>query len=138
MAVKINFSSQIFDKTARRQSLANFISRQAKDFKDLTKRRMIESKPLGRLYSRRRGIGFTRAHRASARGQRPAIDTGVLLNSIRDRKTNEMTSEVFAGAAYAEYLQSERLNRPIMSDADAKEAQTKAVLDAHSLLEKLS
>lgn len=118
--------------------MSNFIRRQAKDFTQLTKRRIIESKPSGRLYARKRGVGFTRSHRASARGQRPAIDSGKLLNSIKDRRISETSAESFAGAYYAEYLQSERLNRPIMSDQDAAEAQQKANRDAITFLTTLT
>lgn len=138
MPVKIKFGSKVFNKTGRRQAVSNFIRRQAKDFTQLTKRRIIESKPSGRQYSRKRGNGFTRSYRASARGQRPAIDSGKLLNSIKDRRISETSAESFAGAYYAEYLQSERLHRPIMSDQDATEAQQKANRDAITFLTTLT
>lgn len=130
--------SQIFNGTARRQAFANFVGRQAKDFKAVTKRRMIESKPAGRLYPRKRGAGFRRFHRASARGQRPAIDTGKLLNSIEDRRFGEFKAEVFAGAEYAKYLQSERLDRPIMDERDAGEAQAKFDREAVQMIRTLT
>lgn len=123
--ITTSFQSKIF-KRERRQTIASFISRERRDFKNLTKRRIIDSKASGRLYRRKGGQGFKRSHRASARGQRPAIDSGKLLNSIQDKRRNDFSGEVFAGADYAKYLQSEKLNRPIMVDSDVDEAQAKA------------
>lgn len=134
----VTLRSQIFSDTARRQAFSNFVTRERKDFKDLTKRRMIESRPLGRNYRRKRGASFTRFHQASARGQRPAIDTGTLLNSIQDRRTGDFSGEVFAGADYAKYLQSERLDRPIMNEQDAGEAAAKMKRGGENLVERLS
>jgi hypothetical protein len=130
MRVIAKLNSQIFKAVPRRQAIANLVGRSARDFKNLTKRRIIESRPAGRLYPRRRGAGFTRAHRASARGQRPAIDTGKLLNSIRDKRNAEFRAEAYAGAEYAKYLQSEKLKRPIMSERDAAEAERKMLRDS--------
>lgn len=131
---ELRLDSAIFDEAERRQRFARFPRRQARDFKNLTKKRIIQSKPSGRLYRRRSGTGFQRFHQASARGQRPAIDTGTLLNSIKDRRIGEYQAEAFAGAEYAQYLQSERLNRPIMSERDAREAQAKANREAIALI----
>mgnify|MGYP000891393801 FL=1 len=137
-AVTRKLDSKIFQGTARRQAFANFVGRQAKEFKSLSKARMIRSKPAGRLYPRRRGANFRRFHRASARGQRPAIDTGKLLNSIEDRRLGEFKAEVFAGAEYAKYLQSERLDRPIMDERDAGEAQAKFDREAVQMIRTLT
>jgi hypothetical protein len=134
---KIKLDSEIFKAVSRRQAISNLVGRSARDFKNLTKRRIIESRPAGRLYSRGPGTGFTRAHRASAKGQRPAIDTGKLLNSIDDKRTGELSSEAFAGAEYAKHLQSARLDRPIMSDGDVNEAQAKLTRDAEHLITSL-
>src|SRR5690606_13083646 len=136
-AVRVSnkFTSKIFNITERRQSLSSFVGREAKDFKNLTKRRQIESQPAGRLYRRRGGPGFTRSHRASARGQRPAIDTGRLLNSIQDKRLSETSVQVAAGGEYAKYLQSERLDRRIMDEADRAEAQAKANRNAIALVD---
>lgn len=134
MRINVELDSPIFKEPQRRQAFSNFARRQAKDFKNLTKRRMLQSKPTGRLYKRRRGPGFTRSHQASAYGQRPAIDTGKLLNSIKDRRLDEFSAEAYAGAEYAKHLQSEGLNRPIMSDSDIREAQRKANRDAIAML----
>lgn len=130
----VKLDSQIFKDVSRRQAVSNLVGRNAKDFKNLTKRRMIESRPTGRLYRRSRGAGFIRSHRASAKGQRPAIDSGNLLNSVQDKRTGEFTAEASVGAEYAKYLQSRRLKRPIMSDRDAAEAQAKLNRDGEQAI----
>ncbi len=131
MPVTIKLSSDVFNTVKLRQSLSNFVGREAKDFKNLSKQRIIKSKPSGRLYRRKGGASFLRSHRASARGQRPAIDSGKLLNSIQDKRINEYRSEAFAGANYAGYV--EGMDRPIMSEQDVREAQTKANIDGNLL-----
>lgn len=119
-------NSSIFKDTPRRQAVANGIRRHTREFKNLTKQRILKSKAAGRQYSRRGGAGFRRFHRASAYGQRPAIDTGRLLNSIQDKSTGEFSAEAFAGAEYAQFLNDPNgLNRPIMSERDAKEEEPK-------------
>jgi hypothetical protein len=134
MRTIVQLDSKIFDKAFREQTVQNFVSRQARDFKVLTKQRIIESEPAGRDYARKRGAGFQRFHRASARGQRPAIDTGKLLNSIDDQMISPTVAEAFVGAEYAEFLQSERLDRPIMDENDAQEAEAKMLRDANQML----
>jgi|GEM_PF-5296872 len=144
MQVFIDLNSPIFNDVARRQAVSGFPRQQSRDFKNLTKRRIIESRAGGRLYKRKGGLGFTRSHRASASGQRPAIDTGTLLNAISDRRISEMSAEAYIAPAsnpkggtsadvYAGYLQ-DNLDRPIMSESDAAEAQVKANRDAVSLV----
>lgn len=146
----LTLNSPIFDKTKRRQAVSSFITRQAEDFKNLTKRRMIESQPSGRFYRRStksdvasRGLG----HRSSAKGQRPAIDTGNLLSAVATRRLDENRSQVYVeprtnslnktpADKYAEYLQN-NMNRPIMTKFDAEEAQRKATRDGHELIATL-
>lgn len=130
--------SDIFDDVKRRQAVSGLIHRSAKDCKNLTKRRMIESKPTGRLYRRRRGPGFVRSHRASAKGKRPAIDTGKLLNSVRDQRQGEFKATTDVNVKYAEYLQSDRLGREIITDADAAEEQRKLDRNAERVLVNLT
>lgn len=130
--------SDIFRDVPRRQAVSNLIRRAARDCKNAAKRRIIESKPAGKLYRRKRGAGFLRFHRASAKGQRPAIDTGTLLNSIKDRRTAEYTATTTADAKHAEYLQSKRLNRPIMDEKDAAEEQRKLDRKAEAAIRELT
>ena len=83
---------------------------------------MVESKPSGTVYSRRRGAGFTRGHRASRRGERPSPDTMNLVNSVVSQKTGELSAKTEVTADYGEILQK-KLNRPVMSETDVKEAE---------------
>ncbi len=133
VTVKYKFTSQVFKTDVMRQEASSFIGRQGKDFKNLSQRRMIESQPAGRLYKRKRGQGFTRSHRASARGQRPAIDTGKLLNSVNDRRLGPYKVKVSVDTPYAPILQSPKLDRKIIRDSDIVEAQAKIVREGNML-----
>lgn len=137
MKAYTHLNSDIFQDVPRRQAVSNLISRSARELKNLTKQRMVRSTPTGRLYARRGGSGFRRFHRASARGQRPAIDTGKLLNSIQSKTLGEFKAATVAEAPYAKYLQSERLNRPILSAKDRDEAQLKLNRDAITMAASL-
>jgi hypothetical protein len=134
ITTKVTLESKIFDKTVREQKRLSFVTQQAKEFKRLTQTRMIDSPAAGAIVDRRRvgrfGAGFERRHRRSARGQRPALETGTLVNAVDDRPIGPGIVEVFIeprpnsetgkpASEYAEYLQSERLNRPIMDERDA-------------------
>jgi hypothetical protein len=70
---------------------------------------------------RRRGV----LHRASARGESPAVDTGALRASIGVRRAGIAAYDVFTGAQYAFRLQ-EFMNRPIFTglENDALERMT--------------
>lgn len=131
-----NLDSPIFDNVRRNQAISSFFTRQRKDFKNLTKRRLIESRPSGKLYKRSGGSSFRRSHRASARGQRPAIDTGTLLNSINDRRTGIFSGEVSADAPYSNILQ-DKLDRKIFRQSDVDEAQLKAVREGNAMVQGL-
>lgn len=92
---------------------------------------IFTSRPAGRTYKttaitrklkrnpnnlRRRGdrliIGYN-FHRASARGQAPAIRTGGLVNSIRAQRIAELRARVIVGKAYGAILDDPNgLNRP--------------------------
>lgn len=137
MNTYVHLNSDIFQDVPRRQAVANLISRSARELKNLTKQRMVRSQPTGRLYARRGGSGFRRFHRASARGQRPAIDTGKLLNSVQSKTLGEFKAVTAAEAPYAKYLQGERLNRPILSAKDRDEAQIKINRDANAVIASL-
>jgi hypothetical protein len=65
----------------------------------------------GRTY-RRRG----RTHRASARGEAPASDTGFLVGSIESNFPSALTGIVTVGAEYARMLE-EILDRPFVQPA---------------------
>lgn len=150
--VEVKFETKLFTEGGKltpqaRLAISNALGRIAKDFKNLTRRRIVESVPLGRLYRRKSGAGFRRFHRASAVGQRPAIDTGTLLNAIDDARINEFTTEVFIApkpnsrngtkaSVYAEYLQG-KMKRRIMDKADAEQAAVAAVKEMEQSIGRL-
>lgn len=60
-------------------------------------------------------VGFN-FHRASKRGQPPAIDTGILINSIRGMAVSETVGRINVGAAYGVPLDDpEGLDRPFFT-----------------------
>ncbi len=86
--------------------------------------KMLVGPQTGRVYRKGSGEGFRRFHRASARGQRPAVDTGVLINSIEDQKISQVSHAVFVNdhkAPYGKWLQSPLFDRPILTEQDGKE-----------------
>lgn len=144
---KIVLTSPIFDKAKRSQAFSNFVGKQAKDFKVLTRDRMVQSLASGRLYSRKGGFGFRRKHRASAPGQRPSPDSFTLVNAVAERDLSPLHSQVYIAdvtnpangtiaSKYAEILQT-KLSRPIMSSADAVEAQVKMTREADVVIKAL-
>jgi hypothetical protein len=108
----------------------------AAELEGLMKQNIASSRPAGRTYSigsilkraggkrsirnvkglRRRGdkvVVGSRIHRASAKGQPPAILSGRLVNSIRGRRIGEFTARVGVGVSYAVPLDNpNRLDRP--------------------------
>lgn len=68
---------------------------------------------LRRTKNKNRVIVGSNFHRASRRGQPPAVDTAGLINSIRARKTGPLKTTVSAGKHYGEILDDpNKLNRP--------------------------
>lgn len=131
----VTLNAKIHDKAVRQQVLGRVPGLAAKRHKVRTRAKMFEGPQTGHIYRRKAsegGEGFTRAHRASARGQRPAPDTLTLVNAVTDERTGENSAEVFiaekinprngANASdYADILQN-HLGRPIMTERDAVEA----------------
>lgn len=158
LRVEIELDSLVFEKNARGQKGTAFVSRQARDFKTLTKQRQIAGPHTGAVVSRGSGDGFRLRHQQSARGERPAPDTFTLVNSIEDqpativrgfaRGTSFPTAfEVFIqerinprngapSSYYGERLQV-ALGREIMTEADALEAERKMELEAGAFLREL-
>lgn len=145
--IETKLNSKLFDKANRTQPFANLISKNAREFRQSTKQKMVNDSKSGRLYQKRRGANFRRAHRASARGERPAPDTQTLLNSISDRSVSDLSSEVYiadkvnpdSGTVTTKYgpILQEKLGRPIMVDEDVQEAQTKMNADGERLIQTL-
>jgi hypothetical protein len=126
--------SKIFDTKSLRREISQAVLKSAKVFKEATRRRMVESRPTGRVYPKRTGgRGFSRAHRASRRGQRPAVDTTTLINALNATRTGEFEALVDIANRtnpengenardYAERLQN-NMGRPIMDKDDARIAE---------------
>lgn len=124
ITTQVIFRSHSLDTPRRRQAISSFQTRTAKRFKFLAYRKNVESPKTGRYY-RKYGIrGASRWHRASARGEYPAQDTGNLLNSIKDRKLNDFNHAVYQDsnqAHYGRYLIRPRLGRTILPASLATE-----------------
>lgn len=74
----------------------------------------------GRLYKRGKKM-----HQASAAGEAPAVDEGLLANSIEARRTGALSAEVSVGAEYAAALEfgtSKMEPRPFLYPAGQKVA----------------
>jgi hypothetical protein len=69
------------------------------------KQRIQRGPKTGRVYTRGRGRNMSREHQASAPGQAPATDTGVLVSSITFRQVSPLTAEVESRLDYAYYLE---------------------------------
>lgn len=128
---------RFFDKEQRRAALKAGLRKTLVDFVEHVQEAQKQSTPAGNLYKRggfsgRNKIGGhkakgkgTRIHRASARGQRPAIDSGKLNRSTKKKILGAYKGEVTtiaktkAGFDYAAQLQ-DKMDRPIQSDEDVK------------------
>jgi len=69
------------------------------------KQRIQRGPKTGRVYKRGRGRNLSATHQASAPGESPATDTGVLVNSIAFKQVSKLTAEVESRLAYATYLE---------------------------------
>lgn len=123
----ITLTSKVFRTAALRKAVDEALGKTARAHAEETQRLITSSVPTGRLYKRRRGF-----HRASARGQRPAVDSGNLVASVKAEPVpvtrqwavyiapNANRYNGVSAAKYAEILQSPYGSRKIMTPADAK------------------
>lgn len=105
-----------------KQRISLAVDKSLKECREQVKDFIRKSKPAGRIY--RRGLvsslsGGGAVHRASRRGQAPAIDSGKLISSIRAQKTGDVKGEVSVNVPYAEKLEN-TMNRPFMKPAAKK------------------
>jgi hypothetical protein len=95
----VKLESPIFNHNAARQALSLVPVREAKLFTRATERRMVQGKVSGRIErykgKKERGVGFTRGFRRSTVGERPAVETGTLINALDDKRTGEMQAISF-------------------------------------------
>lgn len=126
MSNQTTTTARLVTKRQVKQLLENALELTSKEFIKDVLDKMKKSKPRGRVYySRRKGF-----HRASAPGQRPAIDTATLFSAFNYKMfPQHMASVVYIGPninpengaradRYAEILQVAR-NRQIMTARDA-------------------
>jgi hypothetical protein len=123
----LKLDSPIWHKEKRRPAFSSVASGSARVMAVATRRRMVESKPTGKVYDRaERGSGFVRRHRASARGQRPALLSGTLANkAVKHERTGEQSAKCFVDervAPYAERLQT-KMGRQIVNNDDRRIAR---------------
>ena len=121
--VSVNFIDPIFDKAKREGIVSRGLTRIGKRFKILVVDTMIKTPARGALYAARfgssQGTGFTRAHRASIKGDPPSPDTMNLVRSVKDQKKSPTAHEVYVDdsqAPYGKFLERPRLDRLIMKD----------------------
>lgn len=136
MKANLRLNNPMWQTPKRRAMLDKAVQRSGAELESEVKRTITESRPAGKTYRRgaitkkatksnltlglrrskknkNRVIAGSNFHRASKRGQAPAVDTGGLLNSIRAKKTGELKSTVAVGKAYGEILDDPaRLDRP--------------------------
>lgn len=85
---------------AMRQGVSEAVEETARNIETGVKMRMQQGQKTGRVY-KRGGV----LHQASAPGQSPAVDTGVLLGSIYSEKETDMMWVAGSRLAYAAYLE---------------------------------
>lgn len=91
--------------------LDRFVLQSAHKIRSRMREKLAESKH-GRLYRRRGGEGFSRAHRASRRGEAPASDSGALSRSLNVIHPATMTAAIETNLDYPGILES-KMNRPL-------------------------
>jgi hypothetical protein len=143
-SVKLTLNNPMWNTPARRKILDKAVQESGAELEGEIKTTITDSVPAGRLYRKgsitktatkpllalglrtrkgnaKRVIVGSRIHRASKKGQPPAVDTGGLINAIRASKTGEMKSTVTAGKAYAETLDDpKKLDRPFFKSTAEK------------------
>lgn len=132
MTLKLN--NPIWNTPQRRAVISKAVFEAGTDFAADVRERMKKSIPKGRIYRRGRiervassknavkGLRMTKGgqrivgakiHRASAKGQPPALDTKQLYNSINVRRVSEFRVRVKVDAEHARYLEPPaKLHRP--------------------------
>ncbi len=140
--------STIFNKASVKREIGNLITKRSRLFKRERQQDMLNGPHTGRLYRRRRGKGFIRSHRASAKGQRPSPDTMTLVNAVSQKRTGDLSARVYIAekrnpvnkmlaSQYAEILQK-KLGRPIITADDAAREQKEIVRVASDLIKRLT
>lgn len=94
---------------------ADILARWVKMFAHKVRQRMRErlrGAKHGRVYPRKSGTGFSRFHRASAKGESPATDTGAYDRSLSIIMRNSMEASIQTNLGYP-FILEEHMNRPL-------------------------
>lgn len=127
---KYTIESGLLKKHHNSEELAKAVKKSAKKLHSDIRNRILKSKRrTGKVY--RIHIGnVTKKHRASARGEAPAILTRTLVDSIRLIPLGRYSWKIVVEAPYAEYLDSEKyLGRPFFQvEVDEHEKEHNDIL----------
>jgi len=145
MKARLKLTNPLWKTPERRRILDTAVQESAAELESEIKQRILNSTPRGRIYRRgavtkaatkplralglhsvrgnqKRVVAGARFHRASAKGQPPAVDSGSLLSSIRARRgKSEMSAIVATGKNYAPILDNlNKLDRPFFKSVAEK------------------
>lgn len=142
MKAILTLNNPLWNTPERRKILDTAVQESAIELESEIKQTILDSTPRGRLYRRgaitkrasknnsflrkvagnsKRVIAGSKFHRASAKGQPFATDTGGLLNSIRAKKTAELKAKVATNKNYAPRLDDKnKLDRPFFESTAEK------------------
>ena len=113
-----------------RRALASGLVKVTKKYRQQSRQEIADAPATGRLYQRRGGAGFKRFHRASARGETAASDTGNLMRTIEFSQVSDVKTTVEATADYAEILVA--IDRKVL--ADTSDAQNELDLECRRIV----
>lgn len=128
MKAKLTLNNPLWQTAKRQAILDKAVQESGAQLESEIKQTVLNSAPRGKFY--RRG---KRVHRASAKGQPFASDTGATLYATRSKKTGAMRNRVFNSKKHAKILDDKKgLNRPFFgSTAEKFQAKFKQnILDA--------
>lgn len=133
----LKLDAGIFNAPERKRVFSNLPMRAAREMKESLRKKMIDSRPAGRVViyegENSRGTGFGRRFRRSARGQRPAPETTTLSSAFQAKRTGDNSAVVDiadkinprngeSAKDYGARLQEE-MARQVMTKADVEEAE---------------
>lgn len=75
----------LLDMDTVKLGIRKVVFKTSKEFAEHIRVSMVNSKPRGKRYKLKSGPGFKRFHKASRKGQRPAVWTGNLINAIQQK-----------------------------------------------------
>ncbi len=144
MKAKLVLNNPLWQTAARRKILDKAVQDSGIELEGEIKKTILDSKPAGRLYRRgsitknaskknlalglrrkkgtkTRVIAGANFHRASAKGQPFANDSGQTINAIRAKRTGELKSKVAVGVKHGAILDDpNKLDRPFFRSTAEK------------------